>query len=81
MKRFQKYFRIFARVKELSKLQFVVQKHHTNVQVLKQKDEKVFKAFCRELDNLHSLHPININCESCEWVPATFNNLCVEEFY
>ena len=70
-----KHFRIFARVKELSKLQFMVQKYHTNLQLLKKKNEKLFKAFCREVDHLHSLHPVNTNRKSCEWVPATFNNL------
>ena len=70
-----KHFRIFARVKELSKLQFMVQKHHENLQLLKKENEKLFKAYCREVDHLHSLHPININRKSCEWVPATFNNL------
>ena len=69
-----KHFRIFARAKELSKLQFVVQKHHTHLNSLKQKSPRLFESFSKEINRLHSLYPIKSDPNCCLWVPATFNN-------
>ena len=70
-----KSFPIFNRVKELSKLQFVVQKHHEYLKRLQYEATTIFESVSKEIDRLESLHPIKTNPDSCLWVPATFNNL------
>ena len=69
-----KYFPIFARVRELCKLQFMCQKLHSKLQSLEQTNEEQFASFSAELNRLSSLHPIKDCPNLCPWVPSTYNN-------
>ena len=69
-----KCFPIFARVKELCKLQFMCQKLHSKLQSLKRTNSELFASFSAEINRLHSLYPIKECPDSCTWVPATYNN-------
>lgn len=68
------YFPIFARVKELSKLQFVIQRLCNRLESLKKHKSAQFQSLSRELFQVQSLFPIKKCPDSCTWVPATFGN-------
>ena len=69
------HFLVFARLRELAKLQFMMQKIFDYLQTKKQTSESVHLAFTSELNRLRSLAPIRKCNKECTWVPASFT-LC-----
>ena len=65
------HFLVFARLRELAKLQFMMQKIYDYLQTKKQASESVHLAFTSELNRLRSLAPRKSKKE-CTWVPAAF---------
>ncbi len=69
------HFLVFARLRELAKLQFMMQKIYDDLHTKKQASESVYLAFTSELSRLRSLAPSRKPKKECTWVPATFS-LC-----
>ena len=68
-----KHFLVFARLRELSKLQFLMQKIFSLLSSLKETSQTKYEALNTELSRLRSLGPIKESHNSeCAWVPAVY---------
>ena len=67
-----KHFPIFARLGELAKLQFMMQKVYHHLNLLKQTSCLKHEALLSELNQLRSLAPIKESCSDCIWIPAVY---------
>ena len=65
------HFLVFARLRELAKLQFMMQKIYDYLQTKKQASKSVYLAFTSELNRLRSLAPNRKSKKECTWVPGT----------
>lgn len=68
-----KYFPILARLRELSKLQFMQSMILKQLTLLKKKSSSQYRAFNKEFKRLRSLAPLKkCTSSSCTWVPSTY---------